>query len=187
MRALLGLLFLLSQPFWEAKLPQQWTDGEVETMLRDSPWAQIVGPSPEVVVYLATAAPVEEAETEQRLRGKHPAPEPDPDYAAYRSEHHDENLVLAIPYGPRVSFGSEQERRRMEDQCEMIVAHQSHKIVGHFPPADTDPVLRLVFPRVVKPTDKSVTFQLYLPGIPFPEREVEFRVKDLMYHGKLEM
>jgi hypothetical protein len=60
-------------------------------------------------------------------------------------------------------------------------------IVGHFPPADTDPVLRLVFPRVVKSTDKSVTFQLYLPGIPFPEREVEFRVKDLMYHGKLEM
>lgn len=187
MRALLGLLFLLSSPFWQAKAPQQWTHGEIDTMLRDSPWAQIVGPSPEVVVYLATAAPVEEAETEQRLRGKHPAPEPDPDYAAYRSEHGDESFVLAISYGPGVRFGSEQDRRRMEDESEMIVNRSKHKIVGHFPPADTDPVLRLVFPRIVKPTDKSVIFQLYLPGIPFPEREVEFRVKDLMYHGKLEM
>lgn len=187
MHALLGLLFFLSLPFWDAKTPPQWTDGEVETMLSDSPWAQIVGPSPEVVVYLATAAPVEEAETEQRLRGKHPAPEPDPDYLAYRSQHRDESLVLSIPYAPGVSFGSEQERRRMEAECEMIVDRKKHQIVGHFPPADTDPVLRLVFPRVVKFTDKPVIFQLYLPGIPFPEREVEFRVKDLMYRGKLEM
>jgi len=26
-----------------------------------------------------------------------------------------------------------------------------------------------------------------LGGLDFPEREVEFRVKDLMYHGKLAM
>jgi len=28
---------------------------------------------------------------------------------------------------------------------------------------------------------------LYLPGLNFPERDVEFRVKDLMFQGKLEM
>jgi len=26
-----------------------------------------------------------------------------------------------------------------------------------------------------------------LPGLAFPNRETEFRVKDLMYHGKLAM
>ena len=40
---------------------------------------------------------------------------------------------------------------------------------------------------MVKSSDKSVEFQLYLPGLPFPERQVEFRVKDLTYHGKLAM
>jgi len=39
----------------------------------------------------------------------------------------------------------------------------------------------------VKAADKSVLFRLYLSGLTFPEREVEFRVKDLLYHGKLEM
>jgi hypothetical protein len=39
----------------------------------------------------------------------------------------------------------------------------------------------------VEPTDKNVVFRLYLPGVTFPDREVEFRVKDLMYHGKLAM
>jgi len=28
---------------------------------------------------------------------------------------------------------------------------------------------------------------LYLPGVDFPDREVEFVVKDLIYHGTLEM
>ena len=50
-----------------------------------------------------------------------------------------------------------------------------------------DPVLRLIFDREVKPSDKTVTFRMYLPGLNFPEREVEFRVKDLMFQGKLEM
>jgi hypothetical protein len=39
----------------------------------------------------------------------------------------------------------------------------------------------------VKPADKTVTFRLYLAGLNFPERELEFRVKDLLYHGKLAM
>ena len=30
-------------------------------------------------------------------------------------------------------------------------------------------------------------FRLYLYGLSFPEREVEFRLKDLVYQGKLEM
>ena len=44
-----------------------------------------------------------------------------------------------------------------------------------------------IFPRAVKPADKAVLFRLYLGGLKFPEREIEFRTKDLTYQGKLEM
>jgi hypothetical protein len=60
-------------------------------------------------------------------------------------------------------------------------------MVGHFPPTPSDPVLRLIFPREVRPGDKTVTIRFSLPGIDFPDREVEFQVKELMYRGKLEM
>jgi hypothetical protein len=60
-------------------------------------------------------------------------------------------------------------------------------MVGHFPPTPSDPVLRLVFPREVQASDKRIVFRLYLPGLDFPDREVEFAVKDLIYHGKLAM
>jgi len=43
--------------------------------------------------------------------------------------------------------------------------------------------LRLIFPRAVKATDKTVLFRLYLGGLNFPEREAEFRVKDLTYQA----
>ena len=33
----------------------------------------------------------------------------------------------------------------------------------------------------------GLVFRLYLPGMDFPDREIEFRVKDLMYHRKLVM
>ena len=69
----------------------------------------------------------------------------------------------------------------------MIIGKKSYPMVGHFPPTPSDPVLRLIFPRAVKATDKTVLFRLYLGGLNFPEREVEFRVKDLAWQGKLEM
>jgi hypothetical protein len=187
MRALPVLLLFLAQPFWETKPPEKWTDREIDTVLHASPWAEIVGPTPEILVYLATAAPIEAAEGELRLRTKHPMPEPDPDYNNYLSEHREETLVVAIPYRQPVRFGTAEEQRRMEEDCEMTISRKSYKLVGHFPPTGDDPVLRLVFPREVKRTDKAVTFRLYLPGMAFPEREVEFRIKDLLYRGKLEM
>jgi hypothetical protein len=69
----------------------------------------------------------------------------------------------------------------------MVIGRKTYHFTGHFPPTPSDPVLRLIFDREVKETDKAVGFRLYLPGLNFPEREVEFRVKDLMFQGKLEM
>jgi hypothetical protein len=190
MHALLPLFFFFAQPFWEAKPPERWTDAEIQTIRSESPWAQRSLDSPQVVIYLATAAPIEHAEAELRLRLKnnpHALPEPDPDYQEYLRDHRDQNLVLAITYPTLAGMGDARESKRMEEESVMIIGKQTYKMVGHFPPTPSDPVLRLIFPRAVKPTDKTVLFRLYLGGLTFPEREAEFRVKDLTYQGKLTM
>jgi hypothetical protein len=184
------LLFFFAQPYWEARPPEKWSDAEISSMRTNSPWAQTSAAIPPVVIYLATAAPIEHAETELRLRMKknpHPMPEPDPDYLEYLREHREDSIVLAVTYPTLAGLGRAEENRRMEEECVMMIGRKENKILGHFPPTPSDPVLRLIFPRLVKPTDKSVIFRLYLGGINFPEREVEFRVKDLFYQGRLEM
>ena len=190
MHALLPLLFFLAQPFWEAKPPEAWSDAQIQTLLHESPWAQQTGQSPTVTVYLATAAPIEHAEAELRLRlGKNPHPlaEPDPDYQEFLGAHRGDSLVLAIAYPTLAGLGDAAESQRMEEESVMRIGKKSYPMIGHFPPTPSDPVLRLIFPRAVKSTDKTVLFRLYLGGLNFPEREVEFRVRELFYQGKLEM
>lgn len=189
MHVLVALLFFLGQPFWETKPPEQWTDDEVDSILRDSPWVQTAGSTPAMLVILATARPIEEAErrVQARTKKRRGEPEPDSDYAAFLSDHRDQDFVLAIPYATVKDLGSAQDQKRMENDSVMVIGHKSYQMAGYFPPTPSDPVLRLIYERMVKPTDKTVTFRLYLPGVSFPEREVEFRVKDLMYRGRLEM
>ena len=185
--AIAALFFFLAQPFWEAKPPERWTAQEIEEIRHDSPWAQSVGPDPQIVIYLATAAPIEDAEAEARVRARNPLDEPDPDYLDYLRENRDTSLVVAVPYSKKGAFSKPEERHRMEEESVMVVGHKTYKMVGHFPPTDADPVLRLVFPREVEVSDKTVVFRLYLPGVELPDREVDFRTKELMYHGKLAM
>lgn len=187
MRLLLAVLFFLGQPFWETKPPERWTGREIDAMLHDSPWAQSMGPEPKVSIYLATARPIEDAEEEARLRTRSPLAEPDPDYLDYLRENGGKQFVLAIPDVTLSGLEKPGEERAMEEQTLMVIGGKSYKITGHFPPTEADPVLRLVFPRKAQPTDSNVIFHLYLPGLPFPNRESEFRIKDLMYHGKLAM
>jgi hypothetical protein len=187
MRFLLTALFFLAQPFWETRPPERWTAREIDTLCHDSPWAQAVGPEPTVLVYLATAGPIEDAEEEARLRTQGPLPEPDPDYLEYLWENRGRQFVLAIPEVTREGLEKPGEERLMEERSQMVIGRKTYKMIGHFPPTTADPVLRLVFAREVQPTDKSVIFRLHLPGVAFPDRETEFRIKDLMYHGKLAM
>jgi hypothetical protein len=187
MRFLLAALFFMAPPFWETKPPERWSAREIDAVRHDSPWAQNVGPEPKVLVYLATAGPIEDAEEEARLRAKDPLAEPDPDYLDYLREHRGEHFVLAISDVTTGGLEKPGEERQMEEQTQMVIGRKTYKMIGHFPPTPADPVLRLVFPREAQPADKSVIFRLYLPGLPYPDRESEFRIKDLMYHGKLAM
>jgi hypothetical protein len=190
MHALVPLLLMLAQPFWELRPPEQWTAAEIDRIRSSSPWAQTVGRVAPVTVYLATALPIEHAEGELRLRfqkNRGAMQEPDPDYVEYLREHGAEAFVLAVIYPRLPGFGKPGEDKTMEEETVLVIGKKQHPILGYFPPTPSDPVLRLIFPRVVQATDRQLVFRLYLPGLNFPEREAVFPVKDLTYQGKLEM
>jgi hypothetical protein len=183
MHAVCAWLALLAAPFWETKAPVDWTDIQIEKLLHDSPWAQMADPGPAVQVYLATAQPIREAEAEwARRRGK---PLND-EYVDYLKQEGANKLVVAIAYKNLTALADGEEAHRMEEESIMRVGRQKYKMEGHFPPVPSDPYLRLVYPRAATERDKSVTFELYLPGYG-PYHEAEFRLRDMTYKGKLEM
>ena len=200
------LLFLALQagPFWQSKAPGQWSDDELQRLLTDSPWAQMAVASgqgvdaPPVQVYLATAGPIEQAERERDLRARTRRPpgalrqgvqEQDQadEYRAWLEENYRTQIVLAVRVGLSNAFSDAKETRRMEQESVMRVGRKQIKVTGHFPPSAGDPYLRLAFPRQVAGTDKSVSFELYLPGVAMPFRLVEFKVKDMLVKGRLEI
>lgn len=185
-----AVALFLAAPFWETKAPADWSEEELQSLLTDSPWAQLVAgqaDAPPVQVYLATAAPLEKAELERERRYRRKRPNETPDdmtleYRAWLRENRAAAIVLAVAV-PK----SGEDTQRMEDECVMRVGRKKFKMIGHFPPTGKDPYLRLAFPREVKAADKSVAFELYLPGVAMPYRAVEFRIKDMMVNGKLEI
>ena len=197
---LLLTLAFFAAPFWETKAPADWDDSELQRMLTDSPWAQMVtapdqGDAPVVQIYLATAAPMEAGEHERDLRAKRrrppgaPAPEDQlgEEYRAWLGDNRGTQIVLSVRIANNAAFFDEQETHRMEEESVMRVGRKKFKMTGHFPPTASDPYLRLAFPRRVESSDKTVLFDLYLPGVAMPFREAEFTVKNMIVKGKLEM
>ena len=186
----LAVAFFLTAPFWETKAPADWTEEELQSLLTDSPWAQMSnapGDGPAVQVYLATAGPMEQAEQERerRFRRKRPNEQTDETTLEYREwlqENRANSIVVAIAV-PKFDTDTQ----RMEEECLMRVGRKKFKMTGHFPPTAHDPFLRIAFPREVKASDKNLTFDLYLPGAPIPYRSVEFKVRDMVVGGKLEI
>jgi hypothetical protein len=181
---------LLAPPFWELRPPSAWTEAEIGQLLSNSPWAQRVeGPltGGGVVVYLATARPAREAEEELLRRGGR-APSSEvvaaDEYREYLRRNAGKVIVLAVRLPVMTAFLDEAELRRMEKDCVLRVGRRKYRMSGHFPPTFMDPCLRLVFPREVDPQDKTLRFELYLPGVPSPYRWAEFRLKEMGYGGK---
>lgn len=189
-------LLLFATPFWESKAPEHWSDAELQALLTDSPWAQMAlapgsSAAPPVQVYLATAGPLDKAEKERERRAAKGRPTVDDplvaDYREWLQENRSKQIVLAIAVSRSDLLADEQEIQHMENECVMRIGKKKFKMTGHFPPSPGDRYLRLAFPREVQGTDKSVVFDLYLPGVPIPYREAEFKVKDMLVEGKLEM
>ena len=193
------MLFLFADPYWVSKAPPEWTDAQLRALLTNSPWAQAVpGPgtnSPPVEVFLATAAPIQLAEKEndrrvQARRRPGPLPPESPAISEYRlwmEDNRATQIVVAVAIQNNKGFLDEREVRRMEDECVMRVGKKKIRMTGSFPPSEADPFLRLAFPRQVELSDKTLYFDLYLPGVPSPFRTAEFALKDLVVAGKLEL
>jgi len=197
---LLGMLLMLSASFWETKAPADWTEEELLRLFTDSPWAQMAAGASQVEshgaavqVYLATAGPMQEAERERQRRYVRKSNRPveespmDTEYRLWLEDNRATQIVLAIRIPRTKDFDAAGQTKRMEEESIMRVGRRKYKTTGHFPPTANDVYLRLAFPRQVTGSDKSLEFDLYLPGVTPPFRTVEFRVKDMIVKGKLEL
>jgi hypothetical protein len=135
-------------------------------------------------MYLASALPVREAEKMARRFGRRVATDPlYEEYLAFLEEDRGRSIVLAIRYTDRTALEQSAEARRLEESV-LRAGKKKIRMSGHFPPSSSDPYLRLVFPRELEPGDRIVTFQLYLPGVPLPFRQVQFDVSKMVYRGQ---
>jgi len=190
------LALMLAAPFWEAKPPAEWTPGELWRIFSDSPWAQTasydsrIGGATTVRVYLATAQPMREAEQQARLRGAQRKAAPgvfEQEYQEFLGAQAARHIVLAVSGWTAEGMSNGEETRQMEKHCLMKAGRNKYRMTGYFPPSPADPYLRLIFPRVVKDSDKRIVFEIYVPGATPPYREVFFKVRELSYKGRLEM
>lgn len=199
MALLLYVSWLLVVPFWESAPPVEWSEEQLILLLNNSPWAQTVGdgvgratrlPGPPVLMYLASATPLRQAE-EELIRRRYKQ-QPDlhaaivdarEEYQAYLAEQVGKVIVVAIPLAAN-ALADVGETKRMESESLLRVGKRKVKTTGHFPPTPADPILRLIFPKDLPEGTKEFTVEVYLPSIPAPYRSATFRVKDLVYRGQ---
>jgi hypothetical protein len=187
MRAIALWLALVAAPFWETKPPEQWSEEQLLRLLTDSPWSQGVEKTGKVA-FLATAQPMRDAERELARRRKgQGAGAGDSEYAEFLSQDSGKSIVLAVAYPDQRPLADAAEARKMEEESILRIGRKKHHMTGHFPPTPSDPYLRMVFPREVGPNEKSLVFELYLPGTGSGYGMAEFRLKELVYRGKAEM
>ena len=188
----IALLLMMAARFWESKPPAEWTEKEMDIMVSDSPWAQTVSASPTSPVariFLATAEPMRIAAKEMRRRyvkAGQAADEMHEEYELFVRENQGKVIVLAVNIS-NADFPAEgAEIKHMEEECILKIGRRKLKLSGHFPPSRTDPYLRLAFPRDVRPEDRDLVFQLYVPGLSSPFREARFIMKELRFKDSLE-
>lgn len=195
------LSWFLAVPYWETVPAGSWTEQQLIDLLTESPWAQSAPdtrrgntlPGPPVVIYLSSAAPMRQAEEEiirRRFKQKpdvyaaiHEARE---EYLAYINENAGKVIVVAITLDAN-ALADASETKRMEAESILRIGKRKWKATGHFPPTPADPVLRLIFPREVPEGAKEISVEVYLPSLPSPYRNAQFRLKDLMLRGQPEL
>ena len=184
----LTLLLLVAEPFWNTKLPADWSIEEVISMLRQSPWSTVSAASsgPAIRAHVASAAPMREAEAKERqaFRTRQDQGASFEDYQEMLAT--GKFIALAVLLRDAIPTSDGVEARSLEHNSILHVGHRSYKLVTHFPPTAGDPYLRYIFPRAVKPGDKALLFDIYVPGIVYPQRHIEFDLREMKYRGKIE-
>jgi hypothetical protein len=196
-------LLAVAAPFWETKSAAECTEEELLALLRDSPWSQTHQirlpqgrltqranlPNPAVHVFLASAAPVRQAERELRRRRAAADPElaADSEYEEFLEANPGRYIVLAVEVARPELLEKEASVRKMENESRLKIDGRTYELAGHFPPTPGDPYLRLIFPRDVRDGDRELHFELYVPGVPLPFRSIRFELDKLRYRGRPEL
>ncbi|MBM3810859.1 MAG: hypothetical protein FJW20_04420 [Acidimicrobiia bacterium] len=184
---LLLLLALLAEPFWQTKSPDHWDGAELQAIMSDSPWARSYGGAQ---IYLASALPVSIAE-QRTGRRKLPLRQgeivEESEYEEFLRENPGKYIIVGVILPDPNALYDAEEVRYVEKDSVLKVGKKKHKLVGHFAPTPSDPVLRLIFPRVVDSTVKRFSLELYLPSISGPYRMFDFETKEMFFRAKLEI
>jgi hypothetical protein len=179
----------MAAPFWEGKASAQWSNLDLDTMFRNSPWAQTsilstrIGGEPQVFVYLASAKPMQQAEEERRVRRHQKIDPVAEEYITWAASNLGKYIVLAVHVPTSIAFSDVDETKRIEKESALRVGRKRYPPVMHFVPSSTDEHLRFVFPREVPESAKKLSFEIYVPSVAGPYREAEFAIKDLTYKG----
>jgi len=190
------VFLLLAAPFWETKQPADWSVEELRQLVTDSPWAQAAEPSrPDagtmlVPVYFATAKPMRLAEAEIRRRFRSKGVQEginEADYREFLEQDAGKSIVVAIRMADKLALADATEADHMEQESLLRIGHRKYKVKMQFPQSVNDPFVRLVFPRDVRPEDKRIDLELYIPGTGAPYRDASFNLKEMVFQGKLEL
>lgn len=189
MHVTLLLLALWAEVFW-TKSPREWTDAELRQLLAESPWGQtnVYNDTAPVMIYLATAKPIRAAESEMMRRAGivAAADSTQKEYEEFLAQKQGNVIVVAVKHPNPQYLLVNEEVKKMEEESTLKAGKRKVKMTGHFPPSQSDDMLRLVFPRPQEPA-KELNFELYLPGVIGSYRQVIFKLKDMQYQGKPEM
>ena len=178
---------LAADAFWISKAPADWSIEEVRELLRQSPWATVstATTGAPIRIHLASAEPMREAEVRERQALRFRV-ELGPSYDEYQAMLKEGRyIVVAVLLQDATAVSDGIEAKSLEHDSILHLGRRSYKLVTHFPPTPGDPYLRYVFPREVKANDKSLLFDLYIPGIVYPQRHIQFDLREMTYKGKL--
>ena len=173
--------------FWNTKAPADWSIEEVRQMLSQSPWATVSNATmgAPLRIHLASAEPMREAEVRERQALRFRV-DPGANFEEYQSMLKEERYIaLAVLPRDATAISDAIESRSLEHDSMLHIGKRSYKVVTHFPPTPGDPYLRYIFPRDVKPSDRALLFDIYIPGVSYPQRHIEFDLRDMMYKGKM--
>jgi len=196
MHSLLLLLGLPGALFWRELPPERWSDRDVQEFLQESPWAHPAENASSfapngVQTFIGSASIVRAAERELERRTR-PRPDPakpvEPDeYSLYLKESKDKVIVLVVAMADWQKMSDAEEANMMEKETLLKIGRRKYRLEGHFPPTPNDSYLRLVFPRDIRDSDKTMVFELYVPGAPGPYRTVEYNLREMKRDGKLDL
>lgn len=184
---------LLVSAFWSDVPPEKWSEVQLRQMFVESPWAQQAQPQfrsqygEAASVYLASAAPMREAEAELRRRTKPGEDVLFDEYKEWLEANASTHIVVAVRLRKPELLADAVNSTEIEKESKLVAGGKRYGVAVTFPPTRTDPWLRLAFPRKVRDTDKHFEIELYLPGVAGNYLSAVFSLKDLVWKGKFEM